>query len=202
MLNQGDTEFFATVDYLVTELGIGPCPQIEPLMELSQLCGFVFVGKEAAIVCERAQFVHRNQRGQLHNPNGKAIQYSDGCGLYAWNGTRIPDGKAWIITQPHTISAASVEEEGNAEIRRIMLERLGFDAYLKQMTAVVLDRDTVNLVDLYRVDSRWGEQRATVSTCHTTGRKYVQFVPPDCQTVQEAMCRRYGVDVYNPVAQS
>jgi len=42
--------------------------------------------------------VHVDERGRLHCKDGMACSYSEGRGIYAWHGVRIPE---WIITQPN-----------------------------------------------------------------------------------------------------
>jgi hypothetical protein len=74
----------------------------------------------------------------LHCESRAAIEYRDGWGVYAWHGVRVPD---WIILQPELITVEKIDQEQNAEIRRVMLERYGFPRFMRDAGAEILDHD-------------------------------------------------------------
>ena len=62
---------------------------------------------------------------RLHRPDGPAISYPDGFGLYALHGTPVP---AWVLTGP---SVELIAREPNVEVRRSALERIGWETYIE-----------------------------------------------------------------------
>ncbi len=46
-----------------------------------------------------------------------------------------------LIIQPETITIEQIRDEQNAEIRRVMLERFGFDRYITESGADLINRD-------------------------------------------------------------
>ena len=76
------------------------------------------------LLSERHTTIHVDERGRLHCENGLACGYSDGWGIYAWHGVRVPE---WIILQPELITLELINKESNAEVRRAMVERYGLD---------------------------------------------------------------------------
>jgi hypothetical protein len=80
----------------------------------------------AVIVGARPAVLHRDARGDLHNPAGLALAYPDGWGFYAWHGRRVP---GWVIVSP-SIEAITAEE--NVEVRRCAIESLGWERFIAE----------------------------------------------------------------------
>jgi hypothetical protein len=70
--------------------------------------------------------LHRDARGDLHNPAGLALVYPDGWGFYAWHGRRVP---GWVIVAPST---EAITAEENVEVRRCAIESLGWDRFIAE----------------------------------------------------------------------
>jgi len=94
------------------------------------------------IVCGHPLQVHRewdDQRGrhQPHCLDGPAISFLDGWAVYALHGREVP---AWIIEHPERITPQAIEQEGNAETRRDMIERYGWTRYITDCGSEVIDQ--------------------------------------------------------------
>ncbi|MEW2353832.1 DUF6745 domain-containing protein [Spirillospora sp. NPDC029432] len=63
---------------------------------------------------------------RLHAGDGPAVRFADGFAVHAWHGAPVP---AWVIDDP---AAWRIDREGNVEVRRCAIERLGWDAYIDQ----------------------------------------------------------------------
>lgn len=109
---------------------------------LTETCGFCWVGEDVVGISDRPIRINRDQMQQLHNDVDYAIEYSDGFGLCSWHGYTIPRNKEWIIREKDAINADKIEAEENAELRRIMLEKYGFDRYIAERDAKVVSTDT------------------------------------------------------------
>src|SRR5208337_1390196 len=70
--------------------------------------------------------------------------YSDGWGVYAWHGLRVP---RQLIERPEELSIAAIDGEQNAELRRVMIERYTLERYVRDSGATVVheDRDALGL---------------------------------------------------------
>jgi hypothetical protein len=106
------------------------------------------------MVSERPSVIHRelvNPRGigshRLHHPSEAAVSWPDGWGIYAWHGLRVP---AHVITAPALITVADIQREENAEVRRVMLERYGFDRFITDTGALPVHADRFGTI--YRCD--------------------------------------------------
>lgn len=83
---------------------------------------YIWCNSHFVMVCDRPQVIKRNEAGQLHCENGKAISYKDGWGLFVLDGTTIKEeslfrqivsGKMWL---------GEIMAIENADIRAIALK--------------------------------------------------------------------------------
>lgn len=139
-----DASWLASCDFYATECDLESAKRAEPLMRLAQACGWCYVYRELAVLTERPCELHRDSSDPpaLHCETGPAVAYPDGWGVWAWHGVRVP---RWVIEQPEQITATKVDAEQNAEVRRVMLERLGMGRYIAESDAEVVDEDKDSL---------------------------------------------------------
>jgi hypothetical protein len=127
-----------------------------------------------------------------------------GIGL-RWRGVPV---SAQIAFFPETLSGSDILAERNAELRRVMIERVGFDKFLRDVNAEVLDndRDRGGERKLLRVPLKDDEPIVIVSVhCPSTGRQYLVRVPPTTRTCHQAVAWTAGFDNpddYAPVAET
>jgi hypothetical protein len=117
----------------------------------------------------------------------------EGVGL-RWRGVAIDER---IAFRPEEITAQEVLEEANAELRRVKLERIGFERFLEDANPKILDTDTDPGGErkLFRVELDDDEPLVCVSVnCPSTGRRYLLRVPPDTTTCRQAVAWTAGFD--------
>jgi len=107
-------------------------------LDLCQSCMWAYAFRGAVIACDRPAAIHRDKIGRLHNTSGPAMAFRDGWTIHAVHGVRVP---GWIIEQPSRITVATIESEQNSEIKRVMIERFGWDRYAQESGAEVVDHD-------------------------------------------------------------
>src|SRR3982750_1359503 len=104
-----------------------------------------------------------------------------------WRGVPVDQRVAFY---PETITAEEILDETNAERRRVLLERMGYDTFLTHAKAEVLhqDRDSGGVRRLLRVEMAGGEPLVCVSViCPSTDRQYVIRVPPNMESCHQAV---------------
>ncbi|HEY1379147.1 MAG TPA: hypothetical protein VGF55_20260 [Gemmataceae bacterium] len=122
-----------------------------------------------------------------------------------WRGVPVSERVAF---RPETVAAGEVLAEGNAERRRVMLERVGFERFTAEAGAAVLDadRDPGGERRLLRVPLPGDEDLVCVAVvCPSTGRQYVLRVPPATRTCRQAAAWLAGFDdpdEYQPVVET
>lgn len=101
-------------------------PRLGALSSVVTETGWLIPMPGAVIVGARPAVLHRDARGDLHNPAGLALAYPDGWGFYAWHGRRVP---GWVIDAPST---EAITAEENVEVRRCAIESLGWDRFIAE----------------------------------------------------------------------
>lgn len=128
----------------------------------------------------------------------------DGAAL-RWRGIPID---ARIAFRPETITATEILATANAERRRVLLERKGYEAFMAEAHAQTLDtdRDPGGERRLLRVPLSGDEDLVCVSVfCPSTGRQYIIRVPPRTRTCHQAAAWIAGfddADDYRPLAET
>jgi hypothetical protein len=122
-----------------------------------------------------------------------------------WRGVPVTRRVAF---EPETITAAEVLGERNAELRRALLERMGYERFIREAGAKVRDqdRDPGGERRLLHVPIPDDEDLVCLAViCPSTGRQYLLRVPPRTRTCREAAAWIAGFDNpkdYRPVAET
>ncbi|GGJ24231.1 DUF6745 domain-containing protein [Deinococcus roseus] len=122
-----------------------------------------------------------------------------------WKGVPV---ESRIAFQPETITGQEVLDTDNAELRRVKLERLGYEAFLSEVDAQILDQDTDTggPRKLLKVQMQGDEDLVALWViCPSTDRNYVIRVPPGMQKAQQAAAWIAGFDdprLYQPIMET
>jgi hypothetical protein len=122
-----------------------------------------------------------------------------------WRGVPVDQR---IAFQPETITVAEILGERNAELRRVLLERFGFERFMAEAGAVVVDRDRDpgGERQLLRLKLEGDEDLVCVSvSCPSTERRYLLRVPPTMRTCRQAVAWTAGFDdpeLYRPLVET
>ncbi|WP_315861221.1 DUF6745 domain-containing protein [Anatilimnocola floriformis] len=128
----------------------------------------------------------------------------NGIGL-RWRGVLIDEV---IAFHPEKLTSKIVLKERNAERRRVMIERMGFDRFIRDAGAEKLDadRDPGGPRELLRVPMERDEAIVCLScNCPSTARHYLLRVPPTMTTCHQAAAWMAGFDdpkLYNPLQET
>jgi hypothetical protein len=117
-----------------------------------------------------------------------------------WRGVRVDERVAF---HPEAIDPSEVLAEPNAERRRVLLDRVGYDRFLEAVQPEVLDRDTDpgGPRALIRVAMTNDEPLVClVVSCPSTARRYVLRVPPATTTCRQGAAWIAGFDDPNDYA--
>ena len=199
------------------EFGIEECEKLIPLMNMAKCSGWFFPMDEAVILTPNPTHLSLDDQGRLHDERRKSIEYPDNWGLHYIHGVAVNEK---IVEHPNTITVKNIEEETNAEIRRIMIDRYGLDhskpeggdhgvgRYIMDAGAEEIHRDKWGV--LYKKEIDGDETIVTVRVKNSTPdlsgeiKSYWLRVPPDTTTAHQAVAWTFGVDSdrYNPVTET
>ena len=132
---------------------------------------------------------------RLHDASAPAMRFRDSYSLYAWHGTRVPEK---VILSPETLTAKDILEEPNAEVARIMLERMGMERFCFESQPEVLDEDTDaggrrRLLKIPNPHVSAGAMTMFNCICPSTGREYMLPVHPETKTCRSAAAWMVGL---------
>ena len=129
--------------------------------------GWTWWHDDVCAISDRMGSISRDSRFRLHNENGPALAYPDGWSIYAVHGIVV---NRRIIESPETITTKEIQDENNAEIRRILLDKFGIPRYIQEAGALELSRDNWGV--LYRINVQDDEPIVMVKYQNSTPNEY------------------------------
>lgn len=131
---------------------------------------------------------------ELHGESRPAVLWPDGTCTWWWEGVEIP---AKVAERVDELAPQEIAAIGNLEVRRLVVERVGWDRFLRDADRVAQD-DFGTLWDAgVRLD---GARLRLVEVVNATEepdgsrRRYVLRVPPRVRTAREAVAWTFGFD--------
>ena len=124
---------------------------------------------------------------------------------FLWRSVVVPPTSSF---RPESLTSDVILFESNAELRRVMLERVGLERVLDQAKAVIRDCDRdAGEGAAATSTSRWIRRLRTYlqCVCPSTGREYLLRVPPDTRTCRQAAAWLAGFgnpDAYRPIVET
>ena len=146
------------------------------------------VPREGACIVSRNPTDCHWQDGELHSDTGMALCYADGWGLWMVSGVRVDEQ---IVMRPGTQTLDQITGEENEEVKRIRIERFGWERYLQESNAEVIEvaqneieQTTESLMQVRQEGD--DPMRVLVCACPSTARVYAMEVPPEVGTCRDA----------------
>jgi internalin A len=180
-------EDFALAEFCVSGLGIVLEPESQKLFEaVKQLlteCGWIFPLDGICIVCDRPIKLLLDREYRLHAEGESAIEFADGYKLYSYHGVTLP--KKYGAIHPHNWQAKWILSENNAEIRRVLIQRIGYDRICQELQAIQLD--SWQEYSLLKIDNADIEPIHLLKmNCQSTGFIHALRVPPNVRSSSRA----------------
>lgn len=193
----------AWLDFCTTELG---CQ-----VDLSHLAVFkqfvkvlsyrvLFLFSHVCFVCDYPDQLLLDVQMQMHGDGVPAVKYADSLNLYVHHGRPIPEKYGSVLSerwQPRWLL-----EERNVEIRRVLVQAIGYGRMCQELEAKTLD--TWREYQLLRIDgildtlqSLWTKESIHLlkMVCPSTNSIHILRVPPEITQAREAIrWVNHGVD--------
>ena len=152
---------------------------------------YFWANRKFVMVCNRPEWIRRDDQGRLHSTIGPAIRYRDGWGISCWHGTIIPD--AW--TRGEFPSSMEMLHWPNIEQRRAGCSLMGWGKILNEIGARIIDKDPNpligTLIEADLPDS--SKERFLIVECGTGRTGIVLPVAKSAQTAHEANASTWGL---------
>lgn len=156
----------------------------QPFITLAMHVSWCYINDGVVYFSRKPTAINIEENGLIHNENGPAIEYKDGFKIWAIDGCRVSEK---IVMRPEQLSLKEIHEELNSDIQAVMVDRFGWEKYIKESDVSLID-SRENLVEgtleaLY--ETKYHGNRLVV-TC-PTGRVFTMGVPKnikDCKSAQ------------------
>lgn len=160
---------------------------------LAKECGWIFPFEKICLVCDRPRILSFDNEQRLHAEGSPAIQFADGYSLYSYHGVTLPE--KYGVLHPNQWQAKWLLEEDNAELRRVLMQGIGYGRICQELEAEELD--TWQEYILLKIDNDVDIEQIYLlkMTCPSTGFIHALRVPPDVKSAREAIrWVNWGID--------
>ena len=153
--------------------------------QISRSCGWLWPYDGLCVVSDRPIVQHVDEQRRLHCETGPAMAFADGYALWSWHGALVSQR---LIEKPQTITLDDIFGEKNIEVRRVMIERFGWDRFLEARKAdlIAMDTEPIGPPGLRGLFRSHDGQRVLICCCASSGDSYYLEVPPEIETCQQA----------------
>ncbi|MEO1186312.1 MAG: DUF6745 domain-containing protein, partial [Cyanobacteria bacterium J06636_27] len=171
------------------------------LNQLFENCGWFIPFEDVCIVCDRPSKFSLDSENRLHSEGEPAIQFADGYGLYYYHGVALPEQYGNV--HPNQWEAKWLLSENNSELRRILIQAIGYNRICDELKAIKLN--SFREYDLIKIDAEADVEPIVLlkMICPSTGYTHVLRVPPNMESAREAITWiNWGVDPQNFAVES
>ncbi|MCW5312918.1 hypothetical protein GTQ43_03350 [Nostoc sp. KVJ3] len=149
-------------------------------------CGWIFAFEKVVIICDRPLHLRFDNENRLHAEGEPAIEFTDGYSLYSYHGVTLPEKYGKIHPQQWQANWLLTEE--NAELRRVLIQGIGYARICQELQAIELD--FWKEYTLLKIDNDVDEEPIYLlkMTCPSTNFIHALRVPPEMKSAREAIC--------------
>ncbi|MEG4105266.1 leucine-rich repeat domain-containing protein, partial [Microcoleus sp. S13_C5] len=180
-------EIYLTQWY-ISSLGVNISQKAQEILRSQKLlfehCGFIFPFEKICFVCDRPRHLRFDSQNRLHAEAEPAIEFADGWNFYYYHGVRLPEKYGQF--HPNQWQSQWLLTEDNAELRRVLIQGIGYDRICQELQAKQVDSwQEYALLKIYKVDV---EPICLLKmTCPSTGFIHALRVPPNLRSAREAI---------------
>ena len=151
--------------------------------QLLEECGWILPFEKVCLVCDRPLHIRFDAENRLHAEGEAAIAFGDGYSLYFHHGVKLPEKYGKV--HPDLWQSEWLLSESNAEIRRLLIDRIGYDRICCELQAVELD--SWQQYTLLKIDNADVEPIYLLKmSCPSTGHIHALRVPPNVRSSSRA----------------
>jgi hypothetical protein len=167
-------------------------------MNFSSEVHFIIPYEGIAFISQKPTAIHWEENN-LHKDGGKAVEYSDGYGMYCLNGVVVDEYLA--VTPEEQLDVEHFHTYQNADARTEFVRKFGIDRMLDFGEKVDsyenhdnewFNKSQYELYDMSKLFEGVEYAPHLKMTNQTTGVFHVEAVAPTCRTVADAVKDRFG----------
>ncbi|MEG4011334.1 leucine-rich repeat domain-containing protein [Microcoleus sp. S1D4] len=151
---------------------------------LFEHCGWIFPFEKICAVCDRPRHLRFDSQNRLHAEAEPAIEFADGWNFYYYHGVRLPEEYGQV--PPNQWQSQWLLTEENAELRRVLIQGIGYDRICQELLAKQID--SWQEYALLQIDNADVEPICLLKmTCPSTGFIHALRVPPNLRSARKAI---------------
>jgi len=178
-------EWASWFDFCRSVFGSKPQKEWAAYQSLAKYAGWMFPYGKFCVLCDRPRVLRLDNENRVHAEGEPAIQFADGFSAYAYHGVSLPEKYGKL--HPSQWRPEWLLSERNAELRRVLIQGIGYDRMCQELQATLLD--AWQEYQLLRIDSPVETEAMHLlkMTCPSTGYVHAMRVPPDLESAREAI---------------
>ena len=161
--------------------------KFEELSDWALNVPYIVFNEEIAFVSKMPESISYDDQRRLHNDDGPSVRFRDGFGLYTLNGVAVDEQ---IVMKPETQTVEQIRKEENEEVKRLRIERFGWQQYMDGIGAKLIDerRNDIEatLEFLFVGNDGQSDLGLLVTNCPSTGKEFQLEVDPQSRTCEQA----------------
>ncbi|MEH1893238.1 MAG: DUF6745 domain-containing protein [Nostoc sp.] len=174
-------------DFCISVLNCAyPARHLQAMQDVAEYCGLIFCSESLVVICERPTKISFDNQNRLHAEGEPAIEFTDGYSFYSYHGVTLPEKYGKI--QPEQWQAEWLLSEENAELRRVLIQGIGYARICQELQAIELDN--WQEYTLLKIDNNVDIEPIYLlkMTCPSTSFIHALRVPPNMNSAREAIC--------------
>ena len=187
-------EFISFIDFCISVLNCNYSQREWTVFEaLVKDCDWILPFEKICIVCDRPTKLSFDNENRLHAEGKPAISFADGYSLYSYHGVTLPEKYGKV--HPKEWQAKWLLEETNAELRRVLIQGIGYSRICQDLQAIELDSWQEYTLLTIESDIDIESIYLLKMTCPSTGYIHALRVPPDINSARDAIrWVNWGID--------
>ena len=175
-------------EWYISSLGVNISQKAQEILRSQKLlfehCGLIFAFEKICFVCDRPRHLRFDSQNRLHAEGEPAIEFADGWNFYYNHGVRLPEKYGKV--HPNQWQSQWLLTEDNAELRRVLIEGIGYARICQELQAKQID--SWQKYALLQIDNADVEPICLLKmTCPSTGFIHALRVPPNLTSAREAI---------------
>ncbi|MEG4518439.1 leucine-rich repeat domain-containing protein, partial [Microcoleus sp. AT9_A5] len=181
-------EIYLTQLY-ISSLGVNISQKAQEILRCQKLlfehCGLIIPFEKFCYVCDRPRHLRFDSQNRLHAEGEPAIEFADGWNFYYYHGVELPEEYGEV--HPNQWQSQWLLTEDNAELRRVLIEGIGYDRIIQELSAKQID--SWQEYALLQIDEADDFEPICLlkMTCPSTGFIHALRVPPYLISAREAI---------------
>lgn len=136
----GSPAYYEAMRDVIGLTGLDCWEKYQPWEDCAKEGSFRYLHEKFCIVSDFPSALTTDAEHRPHAEDGPSHEWRDGWKLFHIHGVRVAEH---VVMAPQTITAEQITGEQNQEVRRVMIERMGWDRFCSICKMRVLHRDTL-----------------------------------------------------------